>query len=349
MPPEKRTRSDDKPAEVQDSGGGGTSDVPGPCGGVGVHVLPDLADGGVRDGENIIVCGDAHYIYQLGADVSEAVGKVVEAFLEGQFVPDSVPDSCATQDLLCRYVSARVSRLPGEYVTKVLTTTFDDERVDEVMNSLAATFDTFECSYAIGQPAGASLWLRTERHALLREIFEVQSVFSEKGGGGVRLIVDQAGAGLVEGLAIAAAPEVQCHAGVRVAGDPIATLAALTDKPAQQIRARALKASAVRYVAQTVAGFLTQPLDDLMEADLGKLSEPLSKRLRPRLCRRTGDDAQRRRRRAPPGDRPVTKEHPRAVQLRGKIAVTADRYRSSTDGVTASFPSAQAGARAERN
>ena len=75
-----------------------------------------------------------------------------------------------------------------EHVTKVLTTTFSDGR-STVMNSLAAAFDAFECSYAIGQPASAGA--PPERHAVLREILEVQRVFTEIGGSGMRLVVDQ--------------------------------------------------------------------------------------------------------------------------------------------------------------
>jgi hypothetical protein len=245
---------------------------PPPCGVVAEHQLPDLADDGIRNRENILVCGDAYYIFQLGADVSTAVTMVVEDFFEGKSALDAGP----TQDLLCRYVRAGLNRLPGEYVTKVLNTTFNDERVDGLMNSLAAIFDAFERSYAVGQPEIARPLVRAARHALDREILEIQRVFSDKGGGGLRLVVHQAGAELLAGLAIVAAPEVECHAGVRITGDRIATLAALTDQPVEQIRARALKASAVRYVAGMVAGFLDQPLATFTEADLGALSDPLS-------------------------------------------------------------------------
>ncbi|MGZ4306537.1 MAG: hypothetical protein ACXVSL_16930 [Solirubrobacteraceae bacterium] len=246
---------------------------PPPCGD-SKHDFPDLADRGVRDPQNILVCGDAHYIHQLGADVSAAVTKLGEDFLEGKFAPETVK----TQEMLCRYVSARQSRLPDEYVTKVLNTTFNDERIDGLMNSLAAIFDAFErCSCAVGQPETARLAMST-RHALVNEILEIQSVFSDKGGGGLRLVVDQAGAGLLDGLSIAGASEVQCHAGVRIADDPIATLAALADQPVAPLRARALKASAVRYVAQEVAKFPVdqKSLANLMDRDFLNLFPPVA-------------------------------------------------------------------------
>ena len=59
----------------------------------GEHDFPDLADRGVRDPDNILVCGDAHYIHQLGADVSAAVTKLGEDFLEGKFAPDDGSDA----------------------------------------------------------------------------------------------------------------------------------------------------------------------------------------------------------------------------------------------------------------
>ncbi len=249
---------------------------PQPCGVVGEHKFLDLADG-IRNPDNIVVCGDAYYIYQLWADVSAAVTILVEDFLEGKFDP---PEG-STQEMLCRYVSARQSRLPGEDVTKVLNTTFNDGRVGELMNRLAAIFDAFErCSYTVGQPETARPSVWTARYALVKEILEIQRVFSDKGGGGLRLVVHQAGAELLDGLKIAGAPEVQCHAGVRIADDPIATLAALTDQPVAPMRARALKASAVRYVAQEVGQPKfpreQQGLADLKDADLAKLFPPVS-------------------------------------------------------------------------
>jgi hypothetical protein len=261
-----------------------------PCGDVAKHKFPDLADGGIRDHDNIVVCGDAYYIYQLGADVSAAVTSLAEDFLEGKFAPEDFLEGkfaqdSRTRDLLCRHVSARLRRLPGEYVTKVLNTAFNDMRVDGLMNSLGVAFDAFERSYAVGQPDTTRPLVRAARHDLLRQILEIQRVFSDKGGGGMRFVVHQAGAELTEGLEIAAAPEVQCYAGIRIANDQIATLAALTHQPVEPIRARALKASAVRYVATEVAKFpkvlkaldsLTEDLDGLTEEDLGRLSDPLS-------------------------------------------------------------------------
>jgi hypothetical protein len=244
---------------------------PLPCGRVDEHDLPDLADARIPNGENIRVCGDAHYIYQLGADVRTAVTVLAEDFLEGKFAPDTRP----TQDLLCGYVTARPCRVPGEYVTKILDTTFSDMWVDELMNGLAATFDAFERSCPVWQPETARPVMRSARHTLLREIRKSQLAFSDKGGGGLRLVVHQAGAELTDGLKIAVTPEVQCHAGVHN-GDPIATLAALSDQPEEAIRIRALKASAVRYVASKLASFPDQPHADITNAALGELSDSLS-------------------------------------------------------------------------
>lgn len=244
-----------------------------PCGVVGELDFQDLADDGIRDHDKIISFGDGYYIWRLWPDVIAALTIVADDFRHGKLVPDDDQ----LQNMLCSYVRAGQSRLPDEYVKDVLGVTFENGRIDELMNSLAAIFDAFErCSCTGGQPDAASPWMWRARRALVQVILETQRVCSE-GAAALPLVVSDAGTQVIAGLNILGAPDVQCYAGVRKGDGPIPTLAKLTGQQVTALQTLFRKAYAVRTVARVVAGFPFEPddLGNLRDADREALVDPV--------------------------------------------------------------------------
>jgi hypothetical protein len=244
---------------------------PHPCGEVAVYEFDSLVDGGLRDADGILVCGDAYYIQHIGRDVKAAVDRLTQDFFDGQFAPDEGP----VQSMLCRYIKIGERGMSDDRLFEILDATFEGEWVDGLMDALGDAFDAHEHACGTTRPGVQAPSVRSSRQALSRAIGEFQRELSRRGGAGLRLVVHESGAKLVDGLAIVASHEVQWHAGPRFTGDVVAALAALTDAPLEEVRARALRASSVRRMSRALAAVADHDLFDLTDGDLDAISDPL--------------------------------------------------------------------------
>jgi hypothetical protein len=221
--------------------------LPADCGPVEGIDLPDLDDEGRSERDDVIVAGRAYYVHQLARDVERAADVLVERVLSGELVPLGT----RAQAQICATIKARLTQQDNSGMLALLDAEFADGSIDARIDALVTRLGEFDRVRArAGAGQGSA---RSDRVALERELIATRRELTRRGTMGLRLVLNPLAERLVVIVGLLQLDTVMAHAGTIRERDTVATMAALTGTEVDELRRRAMKATAVRRFSADLA------------------------------------------------------------------------------------------------